>query len=104
MGVPGEVGSMTLTIPPYLVLVVGGGVGDAGFVVVGALVAGIVVDGAVVAGPVGIGVVAGGCVAAGVLGVGVLVLQPEIISTATNRTAREIDNRFILSSSYIESV
>jgi hypothetical protein len=104
MGVPGEVGSITLTIPPYLVLVAGGGVGDAGLVAVGVVVGGAVLDGVVVAGMVVIGVVTDGCVAAGVIGVGVLVLQLDMTRRAANRTTREINNFFIPSSSFIGPV
>jgi pheromone shutdown protein TraB len=97
MGVPGEVGSITLTIPPYLVVVVASGVGDAGLLALGVVLT-VVTGGAVEVGTVATGVAAVGWVAAGVVEVGVLVLQPERIKTIDNKISQGINNLFIPSS------
>jgi hypothetical protein len=97
MGVAAELGSISLTLPPYLLAIVAGGLVGTGILVVAT--GAVVVAGLVVAAGTGIVLVAAGAVAAGVVvigvGVGEAELQPLNINASTSRAIASIKNFFI---------
>jgi hypothetical protein len=103
-GVAGAFGSIYLSKPPYLAVVVDVGVVAAGLVAAvvvdeGFVAAGFTAVGLAAVGLTTAGLVADGWVAAAVVGTGELVPQPVIMKAHTKRTTKGTSRFFILTSS-----